>query len=353
MQHAKKSTRIIELDLLRFIAATIVFFFHVTFRGKYFEIYDVTYPALEPFFAYGFFGVDLFFLISGFVIFMSVQKKTASEFVISRVIRLYPAFWLAVTLTFIGCLLWSNPIFRPTFPQYLVNLTMLAGYMNIPSIDGVYWTLYVELLFYLYIFILVFFKLQRFVLFFFAAWLALSFVSMVTYIPYTIEYYCNLKWSQYFVGGAVMFLIRQRGYSPSLLALLAASYILALLRLDSRVVNVSSTYGIELSYIAALVLISSFYGLILLIISGRLQINGYAKFIGMLGSLSYPIYLLHHNLGFIFMSVGENYLGKYTLLLALSALVLLGSYALVKYERSVAPKLRNLLSKPMPAKAVS
>jgi peptidoglycan/LPS O-acetylase OafA/YrhL len=47
---------------------------------------------------YGYLGVDLFFVISGFVVQLSAWDRRPPEFVVSRIVRLYPAFWIAVTV---------------------------------------------------------------------------------------------------------------------------------------------------------------------------------------------------------------------------------------------------------------
>ncbi len=71
--------------------------FHYTF--KYDELYHFTEPA--PFQApWGYLCVNLFFVISGFVIFMTLDRtRVPLDFVVSRVSRLFPAYWAAIVLT--------------------------------------------------------------------------------------------------------------------------------------------------------------------------------------------------------------------------------------------------------------
>ena len=131
------------LDALRGIAAVGVVLFHITMDSK------------EPHYGLhlGKSGVQLFFLISGFVIYMSLSKtKSSKNFVISRFIRLYPTYWACVTFTF---LLNAAYIFRhgeltaTYFGNYLANMTMFQHYMGIDNLDPPYWTLIVEMVFYL------------------------------------------------------------------------------------------------------------------------------------------------------------------------------------------------------------
>ena len=104
-------------------------------------------PALYPVAAYGWLGVELFFLISGFVICMSSIGHTLGEFVTSRITRLYPAYWFAIVLTTAVLLLWPGQS-RCRWSDVAVNLTMFQSGYDLPSVDAVYWTLWIELHFY-------------------------------------------------------------------------------------------------------------------------------------------------------------------------------------------------------------
>ena len=111
-------------------------------------------------------GVDLFFIISGFVITMSISAvSNGKEFVINRVSRLYPTYWAAVTFTFalIAAYDWlkSEPI---PWVNYLGNMTMFQYYLNIPDLDPPYWTMIVEMNFYILMLLLFQLGLVRFVI---------------------------------------------------------------------------------------------------------------------------------------------------------------------------------------------
>jgi len=135
--------RLQELDALRGIAALLVVGFHYT------ALRDIA----EHGWVLGVTGVDLFFIISGFVIFMSVQNNSRPrEFMRRRFFRLFPVYWTIVTFTAI--LIFFNfandPSVVPiTAPRYLANLTMFQKYFGITSLDGPYWTMLVEMQFYI------------------------------------------------------------------------------------------------------------------------------------------------------------------------------------------------------------
>ena len=82
--------RLLELDALRGIAALMVVLFHFTMDR----------PEMYYGFKYGVTGVDFFFIISGFVIFLTLSStKNWKDFVVSRFSRLYPTYWTVVTFT--------------------------------------------------------------------------------------------------------------------------------------------------------------------------------------------------------------------------------------------------------------
>lgn len=177
MSTPKPVNRYLELDALRGIAVLLVGFFHFTrFR-----------PEGAWGFKFGSTGVDLFFIISGFVIFMSLQKITKGvEFAINRVSRLYPTYWTAITFTFLTisayALFKHKGIDKTDLINYVGNLTMFQFYLNIPNLDGAYWTMIIEMLFYIVMLILFSLNALRYVVI-----LGLC-ISGVTVIGYQLMY---------------------------------------------------------------------------------------------------------------------------------------------------------------------
>ena len=97
---------------------------------------------------FGRLGVDLFFAISGFVIsrsFVGPPEGSSRRFVIRRVCRLYPAFWVSM-LT--GMLIWWLDEHPLTLPLLAANATMAPLAFGQPMLIGLYWTLQIELAFY-------------------------------------------------------------------------------------------------------------------------------------------------------------------------------------------------------------
>ncbi len=99
----------------------------------------------------GHLGVSLFFMVSGFVIPASLhnqQDRAAGlrTFAIRRFFRLYPAYWLSIGLAVV--VIWWLQNRQPDPGTVLANLTMVHRLLGFRDFQGLYWTLLVELIFY-------------------------------------------------------------------------------------------------------------------------------------------------------------------------------------------------------------
>jgi len=151
--------RLALLDYARFFAAISVVCFHYFYNGiTNGKVASIDKTWFADIAAYGHYGVQFFFIISGYVIFLSVKNKSAASFLKSRLKRLYPTYWVAVLFTSFFALLWANGTdMAITIPQILVNLTMFQKYVGVTNVDGVYWTLVFEVLFYAFVFLILLF----------------------------------------------------------------------------------------------------------------------------------------------------------------------------------------------------
>jgi exopolysaccharide production protein ExoZ len=141
------------VQLLRGLAALIVVFFHLTLADER----GGRPLIIGGFFRNGFAGVDLFFVISGFVIMHTSHLYFSTPgyfgtYFRKRLIRVYPIYWVTVILIIGGIYLTEhiirNPIdFLPkTWPLYISSFLLLPGH---PMINGVTWSLSFELYYYL------------------------------------------------------------------------------------------------------------------------------------------------------------------------------------------------------------
>ena len=145
-------SRVPGLDLLRLIAVAAVVFYHYGFWGPASrDVPQVALPYLASYAQYGFLGVPVFFIISGFVIAYSAEGRTPVGFAIARFSRIYPTFLFCMTLTFAIVLLLGGPHFEVTFAQWLANLFVAAPALGQPYVDTSYWSLVIEIVFYAWV----------------------------------------------------------------------------------------------------------------------------------------------------------------------------------------------------------
>jgi peptidoglycan/LPS O-acetylase OafA/YrhL len=279
-----KNNRFDELDVFRGLAALSVVLFHYTTR--YDQVYQHTTPTAFSI-PWGHLGVQFFFIISGFVIFMTLEKcHSWKDFSVSRLSRLYPAYWAAVLLTFTLGYLSPLPNQSLTFSQLIVNLTMLQSFFYIPAVDGVYWSLAWELNFYfvmLFLFLTSRIKNMNFIA---PLWLS---AMIITYylldanidVPWRIQTFFVLQFTHLFIAGIYFYKWKQEGFSSYkaliLLSCLAAEFI---------------TGGIISSAFS-----TSFFILFALAINDKLSFIKQKPLIW-LGSISYTLYLVHQMIGF-------------------------------------------------------
>lgn len=142
-----------SIQILRAIAAWIVVFHHYMQITYNFKLMDPLSVALQR---YGAIGVDLFFVISGFVIYLSVSRKpvTPLEFAKHRIARVVPAYWLftSITAALLICLPGVIPFtgFEPLFflkSIFFIPALNPSGIEYFPIVT-VGWTLNYEMMFY-------------------------------------------------------------------------------------------------------------------------------------------------------------------------------------------------------------
>ncbi|MBP6873450.1 MAG: acyltransferase [Clostridia bacterium] len=93
-------------------------------------------------------GVALFYLISGFLVNMSLKRYTICKFLLMRVFRIFPLYIIGFSITF-GCI-WlytsqSGIDFPYTFTDWLTQVSLLRQFLWMPSIDGISWTLVADI----------------------------------------------------------------------------------------------------------------------------------------------------------------------------------------------------------------
>ena len=287
----QSNKRLFELDCLRGIAALSVVLFHLTFS---YENARNFHDPSKFYFYYGRLGVQLFFIISGFVIFMTLSKtENIFNFIISRFSRLYPAYWVCIIFTVITTTLFSRPVHFYTFKQIFFNFTMFQSAFFIKDIDGAYWTLFVELTFYLVMGVI--FKLNQLknIQIICFGWLILSLLFYFFDIPFDkyIKVLLLLRYAPLFISGIGYYLM-YRNNKIDFLYLIIFSFFTYLIIWQEDKIFPPKFFDILVLFIINIILF--------FLVKGKLKFL-ICKPIQLLGNISYPLYLLHANLGYCIM----------------------------------------------------
>jgi peptidoglycan/LPS O-acetylase OafA/YrhL len=285
------------LDALRGIAAVAVMLHHYT--GRYPQI---TRNPLDLSFRFpdGHFGVDLFFIISGFVIPLTLHRtRDLYEFVASRVGRLWPAYLacMALTATIVAQahVSWGAPFNQPTI---LANMTMMPELFDRWPIDGSYWSLFFELVFYVLAAAGFFLARGRGTEVLCLCWL-LSGIAVRLWMPRSpvgfsgvqLETYLALRFAPLFVIGVMFQRIRSGQSVRAAWAVLAAAWACSAFGPPYRTYRPIPNWGYFLLVGA----------LALAVWIGTMERSPLSRVLPLLflGDISYPLYLCHQNLGYL------------------------------------------------------
>lgn len=281
------SGRFLELDILRGLAAFSVLCFHYT--SKFTASFSPPTPPLFKF-SLGFYGVGLFFMISGFVILMTLEKtERPLDFIISRFSRLYPCYWAAIILTFTIVSIFHLPGRETSLSQAVINMSMLQDWFGIKEVDGAYWTLAIELSFYLLMFLLFVTKKLKHIESFSLAWLILMVYNNKLlwlthlHIPNWIRITHLLNYGNLFIAGIFFYNLKTKGNTWYRHAGLALCLIVQ--------------YIIRFNMVEPLVIASFFFIFYLFVLEKMAWIINRPMIF--LGSISYSLYLIHQYIGYV------------------------------------------------------
>jgi peptidoglycan/LPS O-acetylase OafA/YrhL len=327
---ASREARILPgLDLVRFCAASLVMFYHFA----YWSWHDgphaiglrsaigtgVTYPSLVEASWFGWVGVEIFFVISGLVIAMSAEGRTPGQFLRSRFLRLAPGLWFFATVSLAVTLAYATASPADILRLYVKSILLVP---KGPWLDGVYWTLTVEVLFYALMCVVLVTgrraSLDMICIVWLAVTLAFAVSSLAQYafdlhgpigkLVYAIRHaYLSrallLSTGPFFILGLVLFLIHAKGITFTRAALAVAAFL-------AGEINIY-LYGMERTtavrdfnvwpYTACLAFALAVLAIVVSLRGGRhpvTQIGAwFARVARTLGLASYALYLVHYVTG--------------------------------------------------------
>ncbi|NNH54081.1 acyltransferase [Promicromonospora citrea] len=301
--------RLVAMDGLRFGAAAAVLLYHFTATSTVTSYWGTVperaFPVLNEVTRYGWLGVELFFMISGFVILLSADGRGVSGFVASRVGRLFPAYWACIVLTVALQRVWSGGR-QTTLFETLVNLTMVQDLFEVTGVQVVFWTLLVELKFYLLVLVVLAlgpFTRHR-VLAFAALWPLAGWAAQELGAAWLAEWLVP-DYAPYFSVGMLLFLAYRDGFDVATSLLLAGALALSVLRVLDAAGRASDLQGVTVDPTVTVVILLLSVAAVWATTLRRSTAPSrrVAAVLGTFGALTYPVYLVHTQFGYAVIDV--------------------------------------------------
>lgn len=340
--------RLVAMDGLRFGAAAAVLLYHFTATSTVSSYWGTNpthaFPLLNEVTRYGWLGVELFFMISGFVILLSADGRGIAGFVASRVGRLFPAYWACVALTVGLQQVWSGGR-HTTLTETLVNLTMVQDLFDVTGVQVVFWTLLVELKFYLLVLVvLALGPLTRNRVLAFATLWPLAGWAAQEFGARGLADLLVPNYAPYFAVGMLLFLVYRDGFDLISSVLLVGGIALCVMRVLEAAGRASDLQGVPVSpTITVMLMLGSVVAVWATTLRGRtVPPRRVAAVLGTVGALTYPVYLVHTQFGYAVIDVLSHETTRTVALVAAGALSL-GLAVAIHYgvERPTSARLRR------------
>ncbi|KQR67432.1 acyltransferase [Pedobacter sp. Leaf176] len=287
-----KKNRSGSLDLLRIIAVIAVFLGHYADSFNY--VYKIVPENLKysPFVRYSTAALTIFFMVSSYVITMTSLKRNIQDFVIIRLARIYPLFWVSCVVAFLISRFYSAHSYLPivSFKTFLMNTTMMPTVFGFELLNPVFHTLVIELCFYLFVLFILIFKGWNKILTIITIFLSLFILGQ--FFQVTKDAYFIFT---PFIAGMLFYFINTNKFTQwKVYTLAAINFCFALKGSIFLAEDIDRYYKIPHSanpWIMA-VIMAVIYISFLLIALRKINIPGY-PFLKKLGEITYPFFLFH------------------------------------------------------------
>lgn len=311
--------RLHALDGLRGVAILAVVAYHYLSRFPGFYPYG---DGFTPIARYGYLGVELFFVISGFVIALTLERSAGIvQFAVRRFLRLWPPILVCSILTFLTMHLIETDFTaarRTGLSGFVPSLTFISPTVldhvipGVRWIDGVYWSLFVEVRFYFWAALTVFVLRLPLAPTFIGAGLAFGIAGIVTRVPAEVEILFAASYLPLFAIGITAY----QAWRGAMSKVGATVVITALIAVQVLAESQRTEELIPLIILGLVVL--PFFGLVTRSPSLRPLETGWLVWIG---RRSYSLYLLHQNIGVAFLTLLPSGLGLLSYGVAIAATV--------------------------------
>ncbi|MEM1039027.1 MAG: acyltransferase [Pseudomonadota bacterium] len=324
------------LDVLRFAAAFAVLLYHFMYRGAAGgEFLSTDFQIGPDATRFAYFGLHLFFLVSGFVILWTAQNRDWFSFGIARLIRLWPGYAAAAVVTALATWLYATTVavepFAVSWAMLVANLTFVAPAFGHPFMDGVYWTIVLELIFYFWVTVAIFTGLlPRHLIGFCIIWLGLIATNELWLDNGTMRLALVTRYGAWFVVGMLAYDIRQKGITiPSFICLFFAITLSMDMALAEHI-ELAALYGYAFAPASIIAANGIILALFAIVVAWGDRLPATAT-ITALGALTYPLYLVHQHVGYMIINGTVASFGVAGALMCATILVMLIAWVIWRF----------------------
>ena len=307
------------------------------------------YGSKYNYFEFGSVGVEFFFIISGFVIYFTLENTdNIKTFWIKRFIRLFPAMVFASVLTFGICVLFDRGYLFPnshSLRNFIPSLSFINPtvfrylHINVNYLNGSYWSLWPEVEFYLFSSVLYFLNKQNFFRNFIIASACLIVAHQFLFKDEDLSMPGLLTFLPFFAMGAVFYQLWKtvhEGKKAGWLHYLGLAFFGGYMLLSIDILVIRGIYALMIGLFLVFIYAPRFLG----------PLNN--PMITRIGTSSYFLYLIHQNIGVLLINKLGGYFGPVLWLfpiLVILGLMVFSNWFTEKIEKKYSGILKSMLLK--------
>ncbi len=282
---------------------------------------------------FGSLGVMLFFLCSGFIITYVAQSETLREFILKRIMRIYPGLIFSVTIFWIiqkiFTTLTSNITYWGEFgiKEWIYGATLINYFRGLPNvINGVTWILIIEVIFYI-ICIFTYYFLKKKPILEILIMMAISILSIITATNFGEAWYgiaSSISYLVIIIFGQILYYYWNKNIKlKTTLILICINYII----LIKKIAFFSPELYTGPSFMAVSFMLAFLIFIIGFLLNDKIKIN---KVLSTIEKLSYALFLNHLPISQLFIPFLFPILG-YNISLLITALIVV-SLSILQYK---------------------
>lgn len=287
------------IDIIRVISVFLVVLYHYTYRYNQLFESNIEFNFVIQ---HGSYAVLTFFLMSGYFATKDFEYLDAKKYGIKRFFRLFPSYWVAIIIVYPITKLYL-PTRAVSLRDFFLNFTMCQTIFGAGDVDGAYWTLFCELFFYCLVVLICILKLKRWTLHLIIAYavlLVLLNICKMLGLNLSLMKVNDMMYLYCFLIGVVISLFHQKYVKSNIIKTLLCISV-AIFEMQQFFLH---------NYSSGLFLVASTMIFVMCIklwdYKPIKKQNASMYLVRFLVDVSFPLYLVHQNIGYVVMNSLDN-----------------------------------------------